>query len=116
MLLKQLRMADLNSAVELAVSRIKDLTNQIPALIDDAQFEQINERLQERQQALEALKALCDQSPEQFYPIFVELSSWITVKDTTDSEKCLALRNEYRAKLTTQFKNNKAIKQYNNVK
>jgi len=96
---------------------VKSLTFAISKLIDDLDIEQVTKHLNDRQQVLEALaQDVKIHQSDEYRTLFVNLLTQVAEQDAIDQPRCELLRDEYKEKLTNQFKNNNAIKQYKSIK
>jgi len=78
---------------------------------------QVDSLLAERQRLMEVLAAYVEShQSDEYRTSFVELLSLVAEQDAIDKQKCEQLRDKYKDKLASQFKTNKAIKQYKSFK
>ena len=96
---------------------VERLTFEISHLIDEFDIAQVEHHMSRRQMLMEQLAAYVETDlSDEFRTPFVNLLSIVAKQDAIDKQKCELLRDEYKDKLATQFKNNKAIKHYKSVK
>ena len=98
--------------------RIRDITLEVDAFIQDDNIEQCYHLLVTRQTLLDELKEKCNSTPEKhldYAPVFIELIQWIKLQDAVNQAQVIKLKKQNKQASVKQAKVNKAIHQYKNI-